>query len=405
MTNESQQLMGIAHRVIEASHRLSGVINKTELIRSPFFSEESGNMVYIKPENFQKTGAFKIRGAYNKLAQLTESERSAGVITASAGNHAQGIAYAAKLMGLEATVVMPTATPLLKVNATKGYGAKVLLYGDTYDDAYGFALSQREKGGLTFVHPFDDLDVIAGQGTIGLEILEALPETDVILVPVGGGGLASGIAAYVKAINPRCKVIGVEPEGAMSMKTALSHGKITRLDSVHTVADGVAVKEVGKLTFELSGKYLDEIITVSDYDIMDAFLMLMEKHKIVAENAGALSLAALKKLTIRGKTVVSVLSGGNIDVVTMSAMINKGLSRRGRIFCFSVDLPDTPGQLLTISQVLADHKANVIKLDHNQFMNFDRFSHVQLQVTVETNGHDHIDGIIGGLNAVGYVVR
>lgn len=405
MTIETPQHTELAQRIVEASHRLAGIINKTELIRSPFFSEESGNRVYIKPENLQKTGAFKIRGAYNKLAQLTESERSAGVITASAGNHAQGIAYAAKLMGLEATVVMPTATPLLKVNATKSYGAKVVLFGDVYDDAYGFALSQSEQFGLTFVHPFDDLDVIAGQGTIGLEILQALPDTDAILVPIGGGGLASGIAAYAKAVNPRCKVIGVEPEGAMSMKTALSHGKITRLDSVHTVADGVAVKEVGELTFDLSGKYLDEIITVSDYDIMDAFLVLMEKHKIVAENAGALSLAALKKLTIRDKTVVSVLSGGNIDVVTMSAMINKGLSRRGRIFCFSVDLPDTPGQLLTISQVLADHKANVIKLDHNQFMNFDRFSHVQLQVTVETNGHDHINGIIGGLNAVGYVVR
>lgn len=405
LTPRLTRLTQLADRTKEAHHRLNGIITKTELIHSPFFSEESGNKVFIKPENFQKTGAFKIRGAYNKLAQLTTPERQVGVITASAGNHAQGIAYAAKLMDIEATVVMPTATPLLKVNATKSYGAKVVLHGETYDDAYRFALEQKETLGLTFVHPFDDLDVIAGQGTIGLEILEALPETDVILVPVGGGGLASGIAAYVKAVNPRCKVIGVEPEGAMSMKTALTHGKITRLDAVHTVADGVAVKEVGRTTFELCSKYLDDMITVSDYDIMDAFLMLIEKHKIVSENAGALSLAALKKLNARDQTVVSVLSGGNIDVVTMSAMINKGLSRRGRIFCFSVDLPDTPGQLLTISQVLADHKANVIKLDHNQFMNFDRFSHVQLQVTVETNGHDHIKSIIGALNAVGYVVR
>ena len=392
-------------RILEANQRLEGIINRTTLVHSPFFSHESGNQVYIKPENLQKTGAFKIRGAYNKLALLTEAERNMGVITASAGNHAQGVAYAANLMGIEATVIMPTATPLLKVNATKSYGAKVVLHGDAYDDAYLYALSQKAKHNLTLIHPFDDLDVIAGQGTIGLEILEACPEADVILVPVGGGGLASGIAAYVKAVNPRCKVIGVEPEGAMSMKTALSHGKVTRLDAVHTVADGVAVKEVGVKTFELCGTYLDEIITVSDYDIMDAFLVLIEKHKIVAENAGALSLAALKKLNLKDKTVVSVLSGGNIDVVTMSAMINKGLSRRGRIFCFSVDLPDTPGQLLTISQVLADQKANVIKLDHNQFMNFDRFSHVQLQVTVETNGHDHIAGIIGNLNAIGYVVK
>ncbi len=398
-------LKTVYERILDADLRLKGILDHTDLIYSDFFSNESDNSVYIKPENLQKTGAFKIRGAYNKLAQLTELEREAGVITASAGNHAQGIAYAASLMGIEATIVMPTATPLIKINATKNYGAKVELYGESYDDAYAHAVELQVGRGSTMVHPFNDLDVIAGQGTIGKEILDQLPNVDIILVPVGGGGLISGIGAYVKSVNPNCRVIGVEPEGAMTMKTALNQGQIVRLSSVHTVADGVAVKEVGELTFEIAREVVDEMVAVSDYEIMDAFLMLLEKHKIVSENSGALSLAAIKKLNVKNKTIVSVLSGGNIDVVTVSAMINKGLTKRGRIFCFSVDLPDTPGQLLTISQILSDQKANVIKLDHNQFMNFDRFNHVQLQVTVETNGHEHIHSIVHGLSQVGYVVK
>ena len=391
--------------ILCAEGRLSGVLNKTPLISSEFFSLESGNTVYIKPENLQKTGAFKLRGAYNKLVQLSDTERAAGVVTASAGNHAQGVAYAAKLMGIQATIVMPTATPLIKVNATKALGASVVLSGDSYDDAYSHALKLQVETGALLVHPFNDYEVIAGQGTIGKEILDELPDADILLVPVGGGGLISGIAAYVKKVNPGCKVIGVEPEGALSMKTAMSRGEVVRLEAVHTVADGVAVKEVGNLTFEICAKHVDEIVSVSDYEIMDAFLMLIEKQKIMSENAGALSLAAVKKLNVKGKKVVCILSGGNIDVVTVSAMINKGLTKRGRIFCFSVDLPDTPGQLLNIAQVLSDQKANVIKLDHNQFMTFDRFNHVQLQVTIETNGHEHIQNVVSALNLIGYVVK
>ncbi|MCD4714156.1 MAG: threonine ammonia-lyase [Clostridiales bacterium] len=398
-------LNAVYESILDADLRLKGILDQTDLIYSDFFSTESNNRVYIKPENLQKTGAFKIRGAYNKLAQLNEEERKSGLITASAGNHAQGVAYAASLMGTCATIVMPTTTPLIKINATKNYGAEVVLYGDSYDDAYAHALDLQTRRGATMVHPFNDYDVIAGQGTIGKEILDQLPSADIILVPVGGGGLISGIGAYVKSVNPSCRVIGVEPEGAMSMKNALDQGEIVRLTSVHTVADGVAVKAVGEKTFEIAKQVVDEMVAVSDYEIMDSFLMLLEKHKIVSENSGALSLAAIKKLNVKNKTIVSVLSGGNIDVVTVSAMINKGLTKRGRIFCFSVDLPDTPGQLLTISQILSDHKANVIKLDHNQFMNFDRFNHVQLQVTVETNGHEHINNIVHGLNHVGYVVK
>lgn len=391
--------------ILDAEKRLLQVINQTPLIPSDFFSLESDNLVYIKPENLQKTGAFKLRGAYNNLAQLSESEKKAGVVTASAGNHAQGVAYAAKLMGIQASIVMPIATPLIKVNATRTLGATVILHGDSYDDAYAESLKLKAQKNETLVHPFNDLEVIAGQGTIGKEIFDELPDVDIILVPIGGGGLISGIAAYLKKVNPTCKIIGVEPEGAMSMKTALSHGKVMRLETVHTVADGVAVKEVGDLTFDICKAYVDEIISVSDYEIMDAFLMLIEKHKIMAENAGALSLAAVKKLNVTGKKIVCILSGGNIDVVTVSAMINKGLTKRGRIFCFSVDLPDTPGQLLNIAQILSDQKANVIKLDHNQFMTFDRFNHVQLQVTIETNGIEHIKQVVSTFYQKGYEVK
>ena len=388
-----------------ASAVLKGVIKETPLIYSSFFSDEGGNQVYIKPENLQRTGAFKIRGAYYKLSRLTEKEKRSGVVTASAGNHAQGVALAACEMGISATIVMPSATPLIKVNATKAYGAEVILSGDNFDEAYQYAKQINLQTGRVFIHPFEDFEVMTGQGTIGAEIMAELPSADVVLVPVGGGGLIGGIAAYVKTHYPNCKVIGVEPEGAASMKLAFSKDGICKLDAVHTIADGVAVKTVGEANYQLARRFVDEIITVSDYDIMDAFLMLLEKHKIVAENAGALSLAGLKKLNVSDQQVVCVVSGGNIDVVTVSAMINKGLTRRGRIFCFSVDLPDTPGQLLNIAQLLSDHKANVIKLDHNQFMNFDRFSHVQLQVTVETNGHDHIRAIVGGLNSIGYTVK
>lgn len=391
--------------LLEAAERLKPVITETHLIYSDIFSQEFANQIYIKPENLQKTGSFKLRGAFNKIAQLDPECLNKGVVASSAGNHAQGVAYAAKTAGSKATIVMPTATPLIKVNATKAHGAEVVLHGDCYDEAYEKACEIQKEMGYTFIHPFNDHDVIAGQGTIGLEILEELPDADYVLVPVGGGGLIAGVAYAIKSINPNCKVFGVEPEGALSMKTSLDKGAVVRLNNIHTIADGVAVKEVGDLSFDLSHQYVDGIIAVNDYDIMEAFLLLIEKHKIVAENAGALTIAALKNFKVKDKKIVCVLSGGNIDVVTVSAMINKGLSSRGRIFCFSVELPDTPGQLLKISQVLSDLKANVIKLDHNQFMNLDRFMHVQLQVTVETNGHDHIHEIISELNKIGYQVN
>ncbi|WP_207736519.1 threonine ammonia-lyase [Fusibacter ferrireducens] len=396
---------GISQSMIkEAADRLKPVINETHLIYSDIFSQEFSNQIYIKPENLQKTGSFKIRGAFNKIAQLNGDNLDKGAVASSAGNHAQGVALAAQIAGCKATIVMPTATPLIKVNATKAYGAEVILHGDCYDEAYKKACEIQKEMGYTFIHPFNDYDVIAGQGTIGVEILNELPDADYVLVPVGGGGLIAGIAYAIKTINPNCKVFGVEPEGAMSMKASLDEEAVVKLENIHTIADGVAVKEVGNLTFDIAKQYVDGIIAVNDYDIMEAFLLLIEKHKIVAENAGVLSIAALKNFRVKDKKIVCVLSGGNIDVVTVSAMINKGLSSRGRIFCFSVELPDTPGQLLKISQVLSDLKANVIKLDHNQFMNLDRFMHVQLQVTVETNGHDHIQQIIDEFYKIGYQV-
>lgn len=397
--------MSHLEKLFEAQEQLKEVLLKTPLIYSPGFSEEYHNQVYIKPENLQKTGAFKIRGAYNKIAHLTENEKSKGLICSSAGNHAQGVAYAARELGVKATIVMPKTTPLIKVEATKKYGAEVVLHGDVYDDAYKEAKRLEIQHGYVFVHPFDDLDIIYGQGTIGLEIIEELQTVDYVLVPVGGGGLISGIAMAIKESNPNVKVIGIEPRGAMAMKQSLRMNERVCLNKVDTIADGVAVKEPGVLTYELIKKYVDDIIIVDDYDLMDAFLMLVEKHKLVAENAGLLALAGLKKLNVQNKNVVSLLSGGNIDVVTISSLISKGLVSRGRIYCFSVDLPDTPGQLLEISKILSDNKANVVKLDHNQFRTTDRFHHVNLQVTIETNGHDHLKIILEALDKGGFVVE
>lgn len=389
----------------EARACLQGIIKETPLIHSEVFSNETNNNVYIKPENLQKTGAFKIRGAYNRLFHMTEEERNCGIVAASAGNHAQGVAYAAKELGIKATIVMPSQTPLIKVEATKEYGVEVVLFGDCYDDAHEKALEIMEERGATLVHPFDDPMVIAGQGTIGLEVLEALPEVDAILVPVGGGGLISGIAAAVKAINPKIKVIGVEPEGAQTLNYSIRKNKISVLKEVSTIAEGVAVKKPGDTTFELVRKYVDEIVVVSDVDVLEAFLLMVEKEKLVAENAGVLSLAGIKKLPYIGKNIVSIVSGGNIDVVTISEMINRGLISRGRLFCFSVELHDTPGELLKISTIMAENNANVIQLDHNQFKTLDRFKHVQLEITLETNGHGHVDQIKRALYDNGYNVE
>lgn len=390
---------------MEARERLGTVIEKTKLIHSNIFSDESGNDVYIKPENLQRTGAFKIRGAYNKIAKLTEEEKKRGVIAASAGNHAQGVALAAQKLGIKAVIVMPKHTPLIKVEATRRYGAEVILTGEVYDEAYEYAKKLQEKEGYTFVHPFNDEDVIEGQGTIALEVLEELPDADIILVPIGGGGLISGIASAAKLKNPLIKIIGVEPEGAASALEARKSHHVVELDEANTIADGTAVKKIGDITFDYIEKYVDDIVTVSDYELMAAFLVLVEKHKIVAENSGILSVAGLKKLNVKGKKIISIISGGNIDVLTISSMINKGLVARGRIFTFAVDLPDKPGQLVAVSQILSEQNANVIRLEHNQFKNLDRFHEVELQVTVETNGEEHINKITQEFEKKGYIIR
>ena len=389
---------------ITAKEKLSKVLLKTSLIQSPIFSKEAGNEVYIKPENLQKTGSFKIRGAYNKITNLSDEEKKKGVIASSAGNHAQGVAYGAKESGIKAVIVMPKSTPLIKVESTKQYGAEVVLHGDVYDDAFKKAKELEEKEGYIFVHPFDDEDVIYGQGTIALEILEELPETDIILVPIGGGGLISGIACAAKILKPEIKIIGVEPDGAASAYEAIKEDKVVELKEANTIADGTAVKRIGDLNFEYIKKYVDEIITVSDYELMEAFLLLVEKHKIIAENSGILSIAATKKLKEKNKKVVCVISGGNIDVLMISSMINKGLIRRDRIFSFSVDISDKPGELAKVVDLIAELGANVVKLEHNQFKNLSRFRDVEVQITVETNGTEHIQNLIETFEQKGYEI-
>ena len=388
----------------EAKKRVDEVIIPTPLIYSEAFSKECKNQVYIKPENLQRTGAFKIRGAYNKIVKMDDESKSKGLIASSAGNHAQGVAYAASKLGVKATIVMPQHTPLIKVEATEAHGAEVVLAGEVYDEAYQKACDLQKEHGYTFVHPFNDEDVIEGQGTIALEILDELPEADIILVPIGGGGLISGIACAAKQIKPTIKIIGVEPEGAASALAAINEDQVVALKEANTIADGTAVKEIGDMTFDYIKEYVDGIITVSDYELMDAFLLLVEKHKLVAENSGILSLAALKKLNEKNKKVVSLISGGNIDVLTISSMINKGLIARGRIFTFTVQLLDKPGELEYVSHVLSQCNANVIGVEHNQFKNFARFSEVELRVTCETNGEKHIQRIIDTFAKEGYEI-
>lgn len=387
-----------------AREHLQKVLLPTHLIYSPIFSEESGNQIYIKPENLQKTGAFKIRGAYNKINKLTEEEKKRGVIASSAGNHAQGVAYAARELGIKAVIVMPETTPLIKVQSTKKYGAEVVLYGDVYDDAYQKAKELEAQEGYVFVHPFDDIDVLEGQGTIALEILEEMPDAEVIVVPIGGGGLISGIAAAAKMIKPEIKIIGVEPSGAASATEALKKNKVVTLPEANTIADGTAVKRIGDLTFNCIKQYVDEVVTVDDYELTEAFLLLAEKHKIIAENSGILPLAALKKLSERGKKVVPVVSGGNIDVLMISSMIGKGLISRDRIFNFAVSIPDRPGELAKITHIIADVGANIVKLAHNQFKNLSRFRDKEVLITVETNGTDHVQALVDAFAAKGYEV-
>ncbi len=385
-----------------ARNVLSGIILETNLIHSPAFSAAFGNNIYLKPENMQVTGAYKIRGAYYKISTLTEQERQLGLITASAGNHAQGGAYAAKCAGVKATVVMPTTTPMLKVNNTKGYGAEVILHGSTFDDAAAAALRLAQEKGLTYVPPFDDLTVATGQGTIAYEIFRNLPDVDIILVPIGGGGLAAGVSTLAKQLNPHVKVIGVEPAGAASMKASVEAGHVVTLDSISTIADGVAVKTPGSLVFPFIQQNVDEIITIQDDELVDAFLDMAEKHKMIVENAGLLTIAALAHLDCKGQNIVSILSGGNMDVITMSSLIQHGLINRGRIFTFSVQLPDRPGELLRVAEIIARENGNIIKLEHNQFVNINRQSGVELKVTLEAFGLVHKHTILEALKQAGY---
>ena len=389
----------------EARGVLSGVIRNTSLVYSPAFSKATGNQIYIKPENMQVTGAYKIRGAYYKISTLSDEEKARGLVTASAGNHAQGVAYAAQAAGVSATIVMPTTTPLVKVNNTKDYGAKVVLHGETFDDAAELAAKLSEEEGLTYVHPFNDPAIATGQGTISYEIFQDLPDVDVILVPIGGGGLATGVSTLAKLLNPNGTVIGVEPSGAASMKASLDAGHVVTLDRVETIADGVAVKTPGDQIFPYIQKNIDDIITIPDDELVDAFLDMMEKHKMIVENAGLLPIAALSHLKCRGKNVVPVLSGGNMDVITVASLVQHGLINRGRVFTFSVQLPDRPGELLRVAQIVAEANGNIIKLEHNQFVNINRQSGVELRVTLEAFGHTHKRAILDALCGAGYAAR
>ena len=384
---------------------LSGVILNTNLIYSPALSKTTGNHIYLKPENMQVTGAYKIRGAYYKISTLSEEEKSRGLITASAGNHAQGVAYAAQAAGVSATIVMPTTTPLVKVNNTKDYGAEVILQGETFDDAAALAAQLSEERGLTYVHPFNDPAIATGQGTISYEIFQDLPDVDVILVPIGGGGLATGVATLAKLLNPNVTVIGVEPSGAACMKASLEAGHVVTLPSVNTIADGVAVKTPGDQIFPYLQKNLDDIITIDDNELVDAFLDMMERHKMIVENAGLLPIAALHHLECRGKNVVPILSGGNMDVITISSLVQHGLINRGRVFTFSVQLPDRPGELARVAQIVARENGNIIKLEHNQFVNINRQAGVELRVTTEAFGHAHKRAILDAFQAAGYYAK
>ena len=389
----------------EAYEDVKKVTLETKLIYSDYWSAATGSKVYLKPENLQRTGAYKVRGAYYKISTMSEDERKKGLITASAGNHAQGVAYAAKSYGVKATIVMPTSTPLIKVNRTKALGAEVILHGDVYDEACEHALKLADEHGYTFVHPFDDLDVATGQGTIAMEIIKELPTVDIILVPIGGGGLATGVGTLAKLLNPKIKVIGVEPAGANCMQVSLQNGKVTTLPSVNTIADGTAVKTPGEKIFPYIQQNIDEIIAVPDEDLVVSFLDMVENHKMVVENSGLLSVAALKQLDVKDKRVVCVLSGGNMDIITMSSVVQQGLIMRNRIFTVSVLLPDKPGQLAAVADVIAHTGGNVIKLEHNQFVSINRSAAVELRITLEAFGSEHKEEILKTLEEHNYKPR
>lgn len=390
----------------DAYEKIEKVVLPTSLVKSDYYSELTGNRVYLKPENLQLTGAYKIRGAYYKISTLTDEEKARGLVTASAGNHAQGVAYAAKIFGVKATIVMPTTTPLIKVNRTKALGAEVVLYGNVYDDAAEKAKQLEEEKGYTFIHPFNDLDVATGQGSIAMEIVKELPAVDYILVPIGGGGLATGVSTFAKFLNPQIRVIGVEPAGAACMKASLENGKVTTLEEVNTIADGTAVKTPGDQLLPYIQKNLDDIITIEDEELIVAFLDVLENHKMLVENSGLLTVAALKHIPQNeDKKVVAILSGGNMDVITFASLVQHGLIQRGRIFTVSVLLPDRPGELSNVSRIIAEEQGNVIKLDHNQFININRNSAVELTITMEAFGHEHKEKIVNRLKQEGYAPK
>ncbi len=389
----------------EATEVVKKVILRTKLMYSDYLTEQTGNKIYLKPENMQFTGAYKVRGAFYKISTLSKEERKRGLITASAGNHAQGVAFAAKHYGVKAIIVMPTTTPLIKVNRTKSYGAEVILYGNVYDDACKYAMELAKEEGYTFIHPFDDEVVATGQGTIAMEIFKDLPTVDIILVPIGGGGLAAGVSTLAKQLNPNIKVIGVEPAGANCMQESIKADKIVTLDKAQTIADGTAVKTPGQNIFPYIKENVDEIITIEDEELIVSFLDILENHKMVVENSGLLTVAALNHLDVEGKKIVSVLSGGNMDIITVSSVVQHGLIERERIFTFTVRLPDKPGELLNVAKVLADLQGNVIKLEHNQFVSINRNEAVELTITLEAFGHEHKCRIIKGLMDAGYEIN
>ena len=386
----------------EASRKVKEVTLRTSLIESPTLSESTGNKVVLQPENMQRTGAYKVRGAYYKISTLTPEERNRGLITASAGNHAQGVAFAARRCGAKAVIVMPTTTPLIKVERTKDLGADVVLHGNVYDEAYEYACQLCEQEGYTFIHPFDDLAVATGQGTIAMEIFQELPLVDYVLVPIGGGGLATGVSTLCKLLNPNIRVIGVEPAGAACMKASLEAGSVVKLPSVSTIADGTAVQKPGETIFPYIQRNLDGIITVEDEELIAAFLDMVESHKMIVENSGLLTVAALKHLDVKGKKVVSILSGGNMDVITMSSVVQHGLIQRDRIFTVSVLLPDRPGELVRVAGLIADEGGNVVRLDHNQFVSTNRNAAVELRVTIEAFGTSHKLAIVKALEEAGF---
>lgn len=401
MRNNTSDMLTL-DRFEEAAQLVREVTKETKLVYSSYLSERTGNKVYLKPENMQMTGAYKLRGAYYKVSTLSDEERKRGIITASAGNHAQGVAYAAREYGLRAIIVMPTTTPLIKVNRTKNLGAEVILFGDVYDEACDKALELAGENGYTFIHPFDDVTVATGQGTIAMEIFQDLPVVDYILVPIGGGGLAAGVSTLAKLLNPKIKVVGVEPEGAACMKASLEAGAVTGLDSVSTIADGTAVKTPGSVIFPYIQKNVDKIITVGDEELIVAFLDMVENHKMIVENSGLLTVAALSHLRVKNKRIVSILSGGNMDVITMSSVVSQGLIMRDRIFTVSVLLPDKPGELTRVSSVIAAENGNVIKLEHNQFVSTNRNAAVELRITLEAFGTEHKNKIMDSLEINGY---